>query len=312
MGARAGIGGFMRAGIRRRAGRTGPPARGLAARRGALGRSRSDRRSPDRFVITGPLLVAAGRSPGAGRARVRGSAPSAPPRVRGDRARAARRLRLRRAGPRDALARAAVAGRPVTLPLVVLAPAGDRVDADLEPVADRGRPVARGARDRRLSRRGAPARRHVPDRQARGGVAFLPGIYPHHALALDERRRRHIPCSSPAARIARARRSAISPRRSRRRARGTRSCSTTAATSGCCAGTAQARARGSSSRRGRRRPTARAPGRLARASSITRRRGDGRAAEASRRVEAEEKCAGRVLSQRFGRTGNTCSPWIRK
>jgi Phosphodiester glycosidase len=186
LGTRAGIGGFMRAGIR-----VAPDGRGALIRLSRLATALAGDRetrapSPDGFVITGPLLVADGR---AENPDVREYADL-------------RHLILPayvEIGPGrrvdfgfdalvgdEALARDAVAGRPVTLRLSALAPASDRVDADLVevPVAAEAVRSALRTKGYRESRRGAArgtfrmAADHVE-------IAFLEGIYPHHALAVD-------------------------------------------------------------------------------------------------------------------------------
>jgi hypothetical protein len=144
--------------------------------------------SPDRFTITGPLLVAAGRAQ--------------PPDLReyAD----LRHLILpayveiepgRRAdfgfdalGQDATLARAATGGRAVTLPLLAWVPRGDRVDAELEAVAIRPASVRAALRlkgYRETRRVDAPGTFRIGSDEAR--IAFRPGIYPHHALAIDGR-----------------------------------------------------------------------------------------------------------------------------
>jgi hypothetical protein len=186
-GMRAGISGFMRAGVA-----VGPDGRGRLVRGSRLeaalaGEGRDDATSPDAFVITGPLLVAGGR---AQQPDVREYADL-------------RHLLLPGyvgigSGRRvdfgfdalvadDALARAAALGEPVTLPLATRAPASDRVDAELVAI-----PVAADALRAALRAKGYRESAKVAKRgtfrlaRSEATIAFLEGIYPHHALALDE------------------------------------------------------------------------------------------------------------------------------
>jgi hypothetical protein len=187
-GVRAGIGGFMRTGIR-----VQPNGRGQLLEGSNLEAALSVdlgtiARSPDRFVITGPLLVAAGK-------------PHEPdPREYAD----LRHLILPayvevEPGRRldfgfdtlvkdDALAREAIEGRPVTLPLTAWVPADDRVEAELEE-----QPVSPEEVSRALRRKGYREARKAGKRgtfalgKSEVTIAFLEGVYPHHALAIDEK-----------------------------------------------------------------------------------------------------------------------------
>jgi Phosphodiester glycosidase len=184
-GIRAGIGGFMRAGIRVEEDGRGTLLEGSRLEAALSAEEGATAASPDRFVITGPLLVAAGK---ACEPDVREYAdlrhlllPGYVEIGRG------RRVDFGfDALVRDSeLARAAVEGRPVTLPLATWVPRGAAVSADLEEVPVRPESLRAALRAKGYRESARPGKRGTF--RLDGGsvtIAFLEGIYPHHALAI--------------------------------------------------------------------------------------------------------------------------------